>query len=134
MDHLQKLLDKATDHGSLSPIGAGPIKMRTSLYADDATLFIRPTVQDITNVQQILAAFGEASGLYTNLQKSAMYMIQPQAEWTRRNSQRTSVVSWERSQLNILGYRCILAAQGEQMSRFWWTRSELVSQDGRAAF
>jgi hypothetical protein len=79
MDHLQKLLDKATDHGSLSPIGAGPIKMRTSLYADDATLFIRPTVQDITNVQQILAAFGEASGLYTNLQKSAMYMIQPQA-------------------------------------------------------
>jgi hypothetical protein len=47
----------------------------TSLYADDAALFIRPTVQDVTNTQQILAAFGAATGLNTNMQKSAPYMI-----------------------------------------------------------
>jgi hypothetical protein len=50
MDPLQKLLDRATDHGLLSPVGADPIKMRISLYADDAALFVRPTVQDLTNV------------------------------------------------------------------------------------
>jgi mannosylglycoprotein endo-beta-mannosidase len=44
MDPLRRLLDKATEQGLLSPIGADPIKMRTSLYADNATLFIRPTV------------------------------------------------------------------------------------------
>jgi hypothetical protein len=76
MDPLQRLLDKATEQGLLSPIGADPIKMRTSLYADDAALFIRPTVSDITNVQLILAGFGAAIGLHTNIQKSAMYTIQ----------------------------------------------------------
>jgi hypothetical protein len=78
MDPLQRLLDKATEHGLLSPIGADPVRMRTSLYADDAALFIRPTASDIRNVQLILAAFGEATGLQTNMNKSAMYMIQTQ--------------------------------------------------------
>lgn len=78
MDPLQKLLDKATEHGILAPIGVDPIKFRTRLYVDDAALFIRPTVQDLHNVQHILATFGAASGLHTNLQKSAMYLIQPQ--------------------------------------------------------
>jgi retron-type reverse transcriptase len=40
MDPLQKMLDLATQQGLLSPIGADPIKMRTSLYADDAMLFL----------------------------------------------------------------------------------------------
>jgi hypothetical protein len=52
--------------------------MRTSLYADDVALFIKPTASDIRNVQLILAAFGEATGLHMNMNKSAMYMIQAQ--------------------------------------------------------
>jgi mannosylglycoprotein endo-beta-mannosidase len=52
--------------------------MRTSLYTDDAALFLRPTVQDVTNVQHLLNVFGNATGLYTNMQKSAMFMIQTQ--------------------------------------------------------
>jgi retron-type reverse transcriptase len=40
MDPLQKMLDLATQQGLLSPIGTDPIKMRTSLYADDAMLFL----------------------------------------------------------------------------------------------
>jgi hypothetical protein len=43
MDPLQCLLDKATEHGLLNPIGVDPVKLRTNLYADDVALFIRPT-------------------------------------------------------------------------------------------
>jgi hypothetical protein len=75
MDPLQRLLDRATDQGLLSPIGVDPIRMRTSLYADDGALFLRPTVQDITNVQHLLNAFSNATGLNTNMQKSTMFMI-----------------------------------------------------------
>jgi hypothetical protein len=49
MDPLQCLLDKATEHGLLNPIGVDPDKLRTSLYADDVALFIRPTTSDVSN-------------------------------------------------------------------------------------
>ena len=51
---------KATANGLLQPIGADPIKFRTSLEADDAALFLRPFEHDLTNLQQILQCFGEA--------------------------------------------------------------------------
>lgn len=59
MDPIQRVLDKATTQGLLQPIGADPIKLRTSLYANDV-------VQDMINLQQIL---------YTNMQKSEMFTI-----------------------------------------------------------
>jgi hypothetical protein len=62
MDPLQKLLDKARTRHSQS-YRLDPIKMRTSLYAEDTALLIRPTVSDITNLQQLLTAFGAATGL-----------------------------------------------------------------------
>jgi hypothetical protein len=80
LDPLQRLLDQATQHGLLNPIGADPIRMRTSLYANDAALFVRPTIQDVNNVQHILAAFGSATRLKTNLQKSELLMIQTREE------------------------------------------------------
>lgn len=43
MDPLQQLLAQATGEGLLHHIGSGPVKMHTSLYADDAVLFIRWT-------------------------------------------------------------------------------------------
>ena len=39
---------KATANGLLQPIGADPIKFRTSLEADDAALFLRPFEHDLT--------------------------------------------------------------------------------------
>lgn len=75
MDPLQRVLDKATAHGLLQPIGTDPIKLRTSLFADDAALFLRPSEQDMINLQQILQCFGEATGLFTNMQKSELYPI-----------------------------------------------------------
>jgi hypothetical protein len=75
MDPLQRMLEKATQVGLLTPIGAEPIKFRTSLYADDAALFIRPTISDVTNVTQVLLAFGDATDLKTNLQKSEIFPL-----------------------------------------------------------
>jgi hypothetical protein len=73
MEPLQRILDKATHVGLLNPAGADPIKFRTSLYADDAALFVRPTLADVTNVHGLLQAFGDATGLKINLQKSQLF-------------------------------------------------------------
>ena len=57
MDPIQKILDQATLQGLLTPIGTDPIRIRTSLYADDAAVFIRPTSHDLANLQLILDFF-----------------------------------------------------------------------------
>jgi hypothetical protein len=49
MDPLQQLLVKATEAGLLTPIGADPVKMRMSLYADDAIMFLRPIAATTTS-------------------------------------------------------------------------------------
>jgi hypothetical protein len=61
--------------GLLTPIGVGPIRFRTSLYADDAVLFIRPLVSDVANLHQILLHYEQATGLHINIQKSEVYPI-----------------------------------------------------------
>jgi hypothetical protein len=75
MDPLHKPLDIATQQGLLTPIGADPIKMRTSLYADDAMLFLRLIATDIANLQQLLQHLGSATGLCANIQKSQLFPI-----------------------------------------------------------
>jgi hypothetical protein len=75
MDPLQKLLDKATETRLLSPIGANPVKKRTSLYADDAVLFLQPIVSDVSNLQQLLDHFGKATGLCTNFTKPEIFPV-----------------------------------------------------------
>lgn len=59
----------------LTPIGTDPSRIRTSLYGDDAEVFIRPTSHDLANLQLILDFFGEATGLKTNIQKTELYKI-----------------------------------------------------------
>jgi hypothetical protein len=49
--------------------------MRTSLYADDAAIFIALVKRDIQYLSSILANFGEATGLVTNFQKSSVIPI-----------------------------------------------------------
>jgi hypothetical protein len=67
MDPLQKMLDLATQEGLLTPIGTNSMKMRTSLYADDAILFLRPLALDVSNLQYLLDQFGHATVLCTNI-------------------------------------------------------------------
>ncbi|WVZ88443.1 hypothetical protein U9M48_034964 [Paspalum notatum var. saurae] len=75
IDPLHRLFTLATEEGHLSPVGHRSARLRVSLYADDAAIFINPIEEEVTAVQRILAAFSEASGLSTNLNKCAVYPI-----------------------------------------------------------
>jgi hypothetical protein len=75
IDPLQSLLNKATEQGLLHPIGVEPVKLRTSLYADDVALFLCPIASDVQHLHQLLNSFGSAMGLCTNIQKSHIFPI-----------------------------------------------------------
>jgi hypothetical protein len=51
---MQKLLDMATEQGLLHSIGADPVRIRTSMYADDTALFLRPHATDVHNLKSLL--------------------------------------------------------------------------------
>ena len=60
----------ATARGELHRLrGHGPI-VRTSLYADDAAIFVAPYKEDLRTIAEILEGFGEVTGLVTNIHKS----------------------------------------------------------------
>jgi hypothetical protein len=63
MDPLQRLLQVATEKEILHPISTRTKGIKTSLYADDAAIFVSPTKQDITGLKNILDVFGKASRL-----------------------------------------------------------------------
>jgi mannosylglycoprotein endo-beta-mannosidase len=75
MEPLQRLLDLATRDGLMSPINNRIARLRASLYADDAAIFVNPIKQDIQVLADILELFGKASGLITNRSKCAVYPI-----------------------------------------------------------
>ena len=52
--------------------------MQISIYADDTAIFIKPYKKDVTALVDILAKFGEVSGLKTNVQKSSVIPIRCQ--------------------------------------------------------
>ena len=79
MDVLNSLFIKAESEGLLLPLLS--TGQRLSLYADDVALFIRSNEQDLQLTKNILAVFGEASGLQTNLQKSCVIPIQCDEEF-----------------------------------------------------
>jgi hypothetical protein len=66
MDPLQRLLELATQQGILTPLPLTIAKWRTSIYADDMTIFINPLREDVEAVKIILEAFGSFSGLHIN--------------------------------------------------------------------
>ena len=71
MEPLQLLIHKAVADGALQNISVWAARLRLSLYADDAALFLRPIKEEVTKVQEILPVFGTASGLLVNTSKSA---------------------------------------------------------------
>lgn len=76
MEPLQRLLHHAADQGLLSPLPCRRVKLRASLYADDAAILVNPTKEDVQTVAQVLDLFGEVSGLVTDRGKCAAYPIQ----------------------------------------------------------
>lgn len=75
MEPLNRLLELATAKGLLSPIKNKMAKLRMSLYADDATVFVNPVREEVQVVAEILTIFGNASGLITNMGKCVVYPI-----------------------------------------------------------
>jgi len=75
MDPLQRLLDLATSHNVLTQLPLVAAKWRTSMYADDAAIFVNPKKEDIDAVKFILETFGKVSGLCINMDKSSIHLI-----------------------------------------------------------
>ena len=63
IDPLQQILDLATRRGLLHKLRGRRAILRTSLYADDAAVFMAPIKEDIDNFAQILNYFGKVTGL-----------------------------------------------------------------------
>jgi hypothetical protein len=75
IDTLAQILERATSHNMLHKLkGRGNI-LRTSLYADDAAIFVAPIKEDIQNLARILHNFGKVTGLSTNFLKTAVVPI-----------------------------------------------------------
>jgi hypothetical protein len=64
---LHWMLQRADEQGALSSVKLPAARPRTSLYADDATLFVNPNQADIHTVAELLQLFGRAFGLRANL-------------------------------------------------------------------
>ena len=75
MEPLQLMLNKATELGLLTPICNRKTKLRISLFADDAAIFLNPVNEEVEAVKNILCAFATSSGLVTNSEKSAVYPV-----------------------------------------------------------
>jgi hypothetical protein len=71
MGHVHRLIKKAQEMGLLSTLSKGRETYRSSLYADDAPIFIiKPDQQDFNTIRCILRVFADASGLQTNMDKT----------------------------------------------------------------
>ena len=59
----------------LAPLPGRELKLRVSLYADDAVIFAKPIQQEIDALLDILRSFGESMGLHINPAKSSALSI-----------------------------------------------------------
>jgi hypothetical protein len=75
IEPLHKLIRKAQNMGILNTLSRTCDMFRMSIYADDATLFLKPTSHDLNVTIEILNIFADASGLATNMSKTECYPI-----------------------------------------------------------
>jgi hypothetical protein len=75
MDVLHLMIKKAVAEGLFLAHASSGLRHRTSMYADDVVTFLRPTEPDLLTCSAIVADFGVASGLHTNLSKCSLLRI-----------------------------------------------------------
>lgn len=75
IDPIQRLLQMATELGHLQRTHDRSTSLGTSLYTDDAAIFMSPTEREVTATTHLLQSFGMATGLQTNFQKSTVHQI-----------------------------------------------------------
>lgn len=69
IDVLNRLILWLDSNKLLSPLSVPTVRYRVSLYADDVALFLNPVAEDLAALKEGLLHFGNASGLFTNLDK-----------------------------------------------------------------
>jgi hypothetical protein len=69
MEVLGSLVRWAEANSIFSPICCAAVRSRISLYSDDIVMLIAPVANDLAAIKTILQIFGDATGLYTNLDK-----------------------------------------------------------------
>jgi hypothetical protein len=74
IDTLQHVLQLATEEGLLSPLRDRMARLRLSLYADDATVFINPMKVDVDMVMQIMQRFGDATGFVSMYIRAVLHL------------------------------------------------------------
>ncbi|KAM0882550.1 hypothetical protein ACQ4PT_032242 [Festuca glaucescens] len=75
MEILHLMIEKASSMGLLTPLAESGLRHRTSIYADDVIVFLRPIVLDLKVFVAIIQDFGDASGLRTNMDKCSANLI-----------------------------------------------------------
>lgn len=75
IDVLNNIFEAATQQGFLSELKGRQARPRISMYADDAVIFTNPKQEGIACIMEIMNAFGEATGLKINMQKSTIAPI-----------------------------------------------------------
>jgi hypothetical protein len=75
IDPLQQLLSLATDAGILSRVSRDRTRLRVSMYADDAIIFLKPAKHEVEALKSLLHSFGEVTGLRTNVHKTSVVPI-----------------------------------------------------------
>jgi type IV secretory pathway VirB9-like protein len=63
------MLQKAVAEGLLSDLASRGFRQRTSMYADDVVIFLKPSRLDLDTCTTVVEDFGKASGLHTNRAK-----------------------------------------------------------------
>ena len=76
MEVLNGLIGYADQNGFLSPLPIRASRCRASLYADDLVVFLTPVHEDVAIMMEILRIFGEALGLFRNMDKCVATPIQ----------------------------------------------------------
>ncbi|KAK1685647.1 hypothetical protein QYE76_046495 [Lolium multiflorum] len=80
MEVLTKIIEKVVEAQLFSNLaGISPIQ-RLSVYADDVVVFLKPEVQELRALHEILRIFGEASGLHVNNRKTTATLIRGSIE------------------------------------------------------
>jgi mannosylglycoprotein endo-beta-mannosidase len=75
IDTLHGILETATANGILSPLRGRHTKLRLSLYADDAIIFINPVHDEVNALFGVLERFHSVTGLKLNLSKCTVAPI-----------------------------------------------------------
>jgi hypothetical protein len=114
MEVLYLMLQKAAAEGQLSDFASCGLRQRTSMYADDVVIFLKPTRLDLDTCAAVVEDFGKASGLHTNRAKSSVHPIRCSSDQVElaRAILRCAVADWPCQYLGLLlGLRKPSAAQ-----------------------